>query len=107
LKQHYRETLLEQNLETKQILQQNLRSKMVKCSIDVNIMAKVDKINVDANSELKSEIFSNALSSLQGFANSKLTSSVVLSAGMNPCLCSYLETFNDFLPDDNQHLKRK
>jgi hypothetical protein len=80
---------------------------MVKCSIDVNIMAKVDNMNVDANGELKSEIFSDALSSLRGFANINLSFSVVLSAEMNPCLCSYLETFNDFLPDDNQHLKKK
>jgi hypothetical protein len=107
LKQYYQEMLLEQNLETKKLLQEKLRSKMIKGNIDVNIMAKVDKMNVDANGELKSEIFSDAFSSLQGFANINLSSSVVLSAEMNPCLYSYLETFNDFLPDDNLHLKKK
>ena len=46
-------------------------------SIDVNIMTKVDKTNY-ADEALPAE-FNDAHAALRGFANSKLSSSVVLS----------------------------
>ena len=75
-------------------------------SIDVNIMTKVDKDNFIKNEQLP-VTFNDAHASLRGFANSKLTSSVVLSAGMNPRLYSYFENFKDFFPDFNGELKKK
>ncbi|MET3535724.1 hypothetical protein [Chryseobacterium limigenitum] len=75
-------------------------------SIDVNIMTKVDKDNFKKNEQLP-VIYNDAHASLRGFANSKLSSSVVLSAGMNPRLYSYIEEFNDFFPDENGFLKKK
>src|SRR5690606_22426871 len=39
--------------------------------------------------------------------NSDLCSSLVLSAGMNPRLYSYLEQFEAFYPDENGELKKK
>ena len=75
-------------------------------SIDVNIMTKVDKDNFIKNEQLP-VTFNDAHASLRGFANSKLTSSVVLSAGMNPRLYSYFENFKDFFPDFNGDLKKK
>lgn len=75
-------------------------------SIDVNIMTKVDKDNFIKNEQLP-VTFNDAHASLRGFANSKLTSSVVLSAGMNPRLYSYFENFKDFFPDFNGKLKKK
>lgn len=74
--------------------------------IDVNIMTKVDKDNFINNEQLPVE-FNDAHASLRGFANSKLNSSVVLSAGMNPRLYSYFEKFPDFFPDENAFLKKK
>ncbi|RTY92375.1 hypothetical protein [Flavobacterium sp. GT3R68] len=74
--------------------------------IDVNIMTKVDKDNFDKNEQLPIE-FNDAHASLRGFANSTLSSSVVLSAGMNPRLYSYFENFDDFFPDAENHLKKK
>ena len=74
--------------------------------IDVNIMTKVDKDNFDKSEQLSVE-FNDAHASLRGFANSNLSSSVVLSAGMNPRLYSYFENFKDFYPDTNGHLKKK
>lgn len=74
--------------------------------IDVNIMTKVDKDNFDKNEQLPVE-FNDAHASLRGFANSTLTSSVVLSAGMNPRLFSYFENFEDFFPDASNTLKKK
>ncbi|MCF0071211.1 hypothetical protein LZD49_12085 [Dyadobacter sp. CY261] len=76
-----------------------LRESIVAGSIDVNIMSKVDKMNVDADGNLLDEIYTDALAALRGFALSKLSSSIILSAGMNPRLYSYLETFTDFFPD--------
>lgn len=75
-------------------------------SIDVNIMTKVDKDNFIKNEQLP-VTFNDAHASLRGFANSKLTSSLVLSAGMNPRLYSYFENFKDFFPDFNGELKKK
>jgi hypothetical protein len=75
-------------------------------AIDVNIMTKVDKDNFIKNDPLPVE-FNDAHAALRGFANSNLTSSVVLSAGMNPRLYSYFENFKDFFPDWNATLKKK
>lgn len=74
--------------------------------IDVNIMTKVDKDNFVNNVQLPT-IYNDAHASLRGFANSKLSSSVIFSAGMNPRLYSYLEEFEDFFPNENCELKKK
>lgn len=74
--------------------------------IDVNIMTKVDKDNFVKNEQLPI-IYNDAHSSLRGFGNSKLSSSLVLSAGMNPRLYSYLEEFEDFYTDENGFIKKK
>ncbi|OAQ39213.1 hypothetical protein A5893_11135 [Pedobacter psychrophilus] len=107
LKRKYLLMLAEKNIAIKSIFIDELKKQMVKGNIDVNIMSKVDKMNVDANGDLKEEIFSDALAALRGFANSNLTSSLILSAGMNPRLYSYLERFKDFLPDENLVFKKK
>ena len=75
-------------------------------SIDVNIMTKVDKENYVKKEKLSPE-FNDAHAALRGFAKSKLRSSVILSAGMNPRLYSYLEKFDDFYPDADGNLKKK
>jgi hypothetical protein len=74
--------------------------------IDVNIMTKVDKDNYENNVQLPIE-FNDAHAVLRGFVNSNLSSSVVLSAGMNPRLYSYFEHFDDFFPNENGFLKKK
>ncbi len=75
-------------------------------SIDVNIMTKVDKDNYIKKEKLAPE-FNDAHAALRGFAESGLNSSVILSAGMNPRLYSYLEQFDDFYPDADGNLKKK
>ena len=75
-------------------------------SIDVNIMTKVDKANFDESGQLPVE-FNDAHASLRGFAESSLSSSVVLSAGMNPRLYSYFEKFPDFFPGTDGELTKK
>ncbi|HSR17901.1 MAG TPA: hypothetical protein VLM39_07385 [Ignavibacteriaceae bacterium] len=75
-------------------------------SIDVNIMTKVDKANFDKSVQLPVE-FNDAHAALRGFAESNLSSSVVLSAGMNPKLYSYFESFADFYPGGEGKLKKR
>lgn len=75
-------------------------------SIDVNIMTKVDKENFRDNEPLPAA-YNDAHASLRGFALSRLSSSLVLSAGMNPRLYSYLEEFDDFFPNADGSLKKK
>ena len=102
LKIKYLQMLAEVQPARKQQLQEELRNEMVKGEIQVNIMAKVDRMNP----ELKGEQISDALGALKGFAESDLRSAVVLSAGMNPRLYSYLEHFADFLPNQFSHFKK-
>jgi len=83
-----------------------LRTTLRPGSIDVNIMTKLDKANYLNREQLPVE-YNDAHAALRGFANSKLSSSLVLSAGMNPRLYSYLENFSDFYPDENGQLRKK
>jgi len=106
-KQLYQTMMDEPNEDRKILLQDMLRSLLCKGSIDVNLMSKVDRINYDKYGNSYGEAFSDASAALRGFANSKLNSSVVLSAGMNPRLYSYLEEFPDFFPSESRPAKKK
>jgi len=75
-------------------------------SIDVNIMTKLDKANYKEGEQLPNQ-FNDAHAALRGFAQSNLESSVILSAGMNPRLYSYIENFDDFYPDQKGYIKKK
>ncbi len=75
-------------------------------SIDVNIMTKVDKDNYRKGEKLPIE-FNDAHAAVRGFANSNLSSSIILSAGLNPRLFSYMEGFKDFYPDNMGEIKKK
>jgi hypothetical protein len=69
-------------------------------------MTKVDKDNFKNGEKLPVE-FNDAHAALRGFAESDLSSSIVLSAGMNPRLFSYFEKFKDFYPTKDGFLKKK
>ena len=75
-------------------------------SIDVNIMTKLDRENYKNNEKLPQE-YNDAHAALRGFAESDLNSSVILSAGMNPRLYSYMENFEDFYPNEKGEIKKK
>jgi len=92
--------------ESKKIFQQLLRSKMIKGSIDVNIMAKVDKLNFVKGKYLGDDQ-TDALAALKGFAESKLEGAVVLSAGMNPKLYSFIERFKEFFPNEKGEFNKR
>ena len=93
--------------EVRQNLIRELTAKMTPGSIDVNIMAKVDALRLGDDGQPLSSEFSDASAALRGFANSKLSSSLVLSAGFNPRLYSYLSEFKDFYRDKTGHIKKK
>ncbi len=76
-------------------------------SIDVNIMTKVDKVNYDEGGDELPREFSDALSALRGFANSKLEGAVIFSAGMNPALFAYAEQFEAFYPNVKGEIKKR
>lgn len=75
-------------------------------SIDVNIMTKLDRENYNGDEKLPAE-FNDAHAALRGFANSTVHSALVLSAGMNPRLYSYLEEFPGFYPGENGQITKK
>ena len=83
-----------------------LKGHLTPGNIDVNIMTKVDKANTKNGEQLPVE-YNDAHAALRGFANSKLNSSLVLSAGMNPRLYSYIENFDGFYPDQNGQIEKK
>ncbi|MES2395561.1 MAG: hypothetical protein V4549_06140 [Bacteroidota bacterium] len=93
--------------EEKERCQIELRSKIIAGAIDVNIMTKIDNQNYSKKNELLPMEYSDALSAFRGFANSSLSSSIVFSAGLNPRLFAYLESFKDFFPDSEGNIKKK
>jgi len=100
LQKHLDDKLSTDNL--KQILEHHL----IPGDIDVNIMTKVDRENFDKKVALPVE-YNDAHAALRGFVNSRLNSSVVLSAGMNPRLFSYFEEFDAFYPTVTGDLQKK
>ena len=88
-------------------LQQKLREQMSAGAIDVNIMTKVDKANYTASGESLGNDYTDALAAMRGFGNSSLSSSVVISAGLNPRLYTYMENCPSFFPDAENVIRKK
>ena len=106
IKKLYFKMLASQTRE-KEKLQKQLRHLIIPGKIDVNIMTKLDKTNYDPDGNELPTQFSDALSALRGYANSNVKSSIVFSAGLNPRLFSYCETFEDFYPDLKGFISKK
>jgi hypothetical protein len=106
LKASYREMLATSDPADRRRKQEMLRGKAVPGSINVNIMTKVDRDAYVNGKKLPPE-FGDAMAALRGYANSTLRSSLVLSAGINQRLYTYLATFEDFLPGDKGEIKKK
>lgn len=83
-----------------------LNASLIVGSIDVNIMTKLDKENYRDGVKLPVE-YCDAHAAFRGFADSKLKSSMVLSAGMNPRLYNYIEKFDDFFPNEKGEFNKK
>ena len=89
----------------REAVQQALRRLAGPGSIDVNVMTKLDRSvgpdGVDFGPES-----SDALAAVRGYAKSGLRSSLVLSAGMNPRLFSYIGALEGFAPDADGELRK-
>ena len=96
LKEKYHEWFSLSDGTEKETAEKLLRENLVPGSIEVNIMTKVDKDQLD---KIKQPIEngSDAITALKGYADCDLSNSaVVLSAGMNPRLYNYMEGFSAF-----------
>lgn len=107
LKEQYRQMLATPAGAARDEMEAALRASLKAGAIDVNIMAKVDKDNYAKDGSPMPPEYSDASSALRGFANSRLGSSVVISAGYNPRLYNYLEQFSCFYPDENGQLPKR
>ncbi|MBL7873626.1 MAG: hypothetical protein JNM78_18550 [Cyclobacteriaceae bacterium] len=95
------------NQEEIELLESWLKNQIQPGCIDVNIMTKLDKNNLDELGNIV-EDGSDAVAALRGYAKSNLTdSSVILSAGMNPRLFNYLEKLTAFDADRNGYFEKK
>jgi len=93
--------------EKKEKLQTWLKEQVKPGSINVNIMVAVDRDKLDENGVLIDAKYSDAMSALRGFAKSTVDGAVVLSAGFNRRLNTYMEDFSDFFPDALGNLKKR
>lgn len=107
LKKEYLKMLSEKEQEVKDNLQNWLRASMVAGSIDINIMTKLDRDNYDEKGEQLPIEFNDAHAAVRGFANSTLKSGLVLSAGLNPRLYSYISNFEGFFPNEDGTIDKK
>lgn len=88
-------------------MQETLKNKMTPGEIHVNIMTKVDSTTYSKNNEPLAVEYNDAHSALRGFTNCNFDSSLVLSAGLNPRLYSYMANFDCFFPDKAGQLHKK
>src|SRR3989338_11023486 len=107
LKARYNVMLAQTDPSLKKELQEDLRAQMLVGSIDVNIMTKLDKINYGQDKKELSAEYSDALAALRGYAQSKLDSAIVFSAGINRRLYTYIEKFKDFYADARGMIKKR
>lgn len=103
----YLDYLISNDDTQKEKLEIILKSMIKPGDINVNIMSKVDRVYRDEEGNLMDRKFSDATSALRGFANSKIKSTLVLSAGMNPKLYNYLAELPMFLPDTEGNFNKK
>lgn len=107
LKNIFQKFLLSENIVEKENLAILLKEKMKPGAIEVNIMTKVDKDNLDKDN-LPIPNASDALTALKAYATSDLkNSAIVFSAGLNPRLYNYMEDFREFDADATGHFHKK
>ena len=106
-KKNYHAMMAMEDGDEKKQIQLQLKKEMIAGEIDVNIMAKLDNASYTESGERMPDEFCDAVAALRGFANSRLSSSIVFSAGYNPRLFNYTEQCEHFYPDANNHLTKK
>jgi hypothetical protein len=107
LKKEYNKLLKMKAGPERNALAKDLTRRMQPGSIDVNVMVRLDCINVDNNGNPLRDEFSDAKAALRGYAKSSLRSGIVFSAGINQSLFNYMTRFRDFYRDETGEIKKK
>ena len=107
LKQEYNRLLKMEPGHERDAREEALTEKMRPGAIDVNIMVKLDATNYDSKGSPLGEEFTDAKAALRGYANSRLRSGIVFSAGMNRKLFKYMTRFRDFYRDDTGKIQKR
>ena len=98
LKQLYLKLVSTDDPDDRAAIETQLRSQIVAGNIEVNIMTKLDRVTHPAAGGEPVPDSSDAVAAFRGFVRSDLQSSVVLSAGVNPRLFSYMERCPELYP---------
>lgn len=107
LRTRFEEMMACTDQEARMLKKEELRAAIVPGAIDVNIMAKIDReVHAKDGTKLPVE-YAEGMAAFRGFAMSTLDSSIVISAGYNPRIYSYIASFPDFFPDANGAIKKK
>lgn len=106
LRSRYEEMLACSDEAQKSALQAELRKEVVPGAINTNIMTKLDR-DLDLHGKPRELGQSDALAAARGFAKSTVDGTLVLSAGMNPRLYTYLATLSEFHPDEQGYAKKR
>ncbi|WP_457638504.1 hypothetical protein [Oceanithermus sp.] len=80
-------------------LESEIRAGLEPGRLEVNVMTKVDKPNFVGREQLPVE-YNDAHAALRGFAESQMEGTLVLSAGFNARLYSYMARFAGFFADE-------
>ncbi|MFH1147186.1 MAG: hypothetical protein V1736_05700 [Pseudomonadota bacterium] len=107
LKQEYLRLIRMETGPERDVFAGKLTDKMWPGSIDVNIMTKLDRVQLDENRQPLGDEFSDAKAALRGYAKSSLKSCIVFSAGINQGLYHYMTQFQDFYRDAKGEIKKK
>ncbi|MBT4033850.1 MAG: hypothetical protein HOB84_09000 [Candidatus Marinimicrobia bacterium] len=107
LKKSYHDLMDTKPGELRDKFAKELSRRMKPGSIDVNIMVKVDRIDLDKHGKPLGEGFSDGKAALRGYAKSKLDSAMVFSAGINQSLYGYMTKYQDFYRDQQGEIKKK
>lgn len=94
-------------VKTGDFISDELKSIMLPGEIEVNVMTKLDRQHYDKEGNELPHIYNDAHAALRGYANSKLNSGIVLSAGLNPRLYSYISHFDNFYPTIEETLDKQ
>ncbi|MFN1834212.1 hypothetical protein AB2B38_003025 [Balneola sp. MJW-20] len=107
LRKKYHSLLKAGKESVNELLEREINAQMMPGSIDVNIMSKVDGFTFRNSPQPMTAEYSDGCAALRGFAQSSLSSALVLSAGFNPRLYNYLGEFEDFYRDVKGQIKKK
>jgi hypothetical protein len=96
------------NVKDLSIIENGIKKLLAMGSIDVNIMSKGDAVRYKNTHEKLPVEYNDAHAAVRGFMKSDLqNSSLIISAGLNPKLFTYISTFSEILPNADGNYSKK